>query len=89
MVANELSALVETIAEGIAIRGIYLLMDERLDLVCGPGTLQHRDNPEVTQTIAEFGCSRVVGHSLPSGLRFDLIQIRLAYPMPWSLMLTQ
>jgi len=30
------------------------MMDERLDLICGPGTLQHRDNPEVTQTIAEF-----------------------------------
>lgn len=54
MLAPGLGNVAETISEGIAIRGIYLLMDERLDLICGPGTLQRLDNPEVTQKIAQF-----------------------------------
>jgi len=57
MVADELATLAETIAESIAIRGIYLLMDERLDLICGPGTLQNLDSANVTQKMAEFAAA--------------------------------
>ena len=57
MVADELATLSETIAESIAVRGIYLLLDERLDLVCGPGTLQNLDSPMVTLKIAEFAAA--------------------------------
>jgi len=54
MVASEIEQLAETIKECIAIRGIYLLMDERLDLICGPETLENIDSPQVTQKMAEF-----------------------------------
>jgi hypothetical protein len=54
MLASDLLPLAETIEQGISIRGIYLLMDERLDLICGPGTFERLDRPEVTQCIAEF-----------------------------------
>jgi len=79
--------LVETINEGIAIRGIYLLMDERLDQICGPNTLQKIDSPEVTQkNRAIFDCSRLVGYRIPNWIRlfwlivrlFDLPECRLA-----------
>ena len=57
VVASEVEQLAETIEECIAIRGIYLLMDERLDLVCGQGCSEDLDKPEVTQKIAEFAAA--------------------------------
>jgi hypothetical protein len=57
MVANELSELVETISESLAVRGIYLLMDERIDLICGSGSVHDTDNPKVMQKIAEFAAA--------------------------------
>ena len=54
---SELDRLVYTIRQGIAVRGIYALLDERLDLICGPGTLQNINNWEVTQKIAEFAAA--------------------------------
>jgi hypothetical protein len=32
-------------------------MDERLNLICGPGTIQNINNPEVTLKIAEFAAA--------------------------------
>jgi hypothetical protein len=54
VLADDLLPLTETIEQGISIRGIYLLMDERLDLICGPGALERIDKPEVTQCITKF-----------------------------------
>ena len=54
VIVSEIENLVDTIQECIAIRGIYLLMDERLDLICGPGTLQNLHSAEVMQKVAEF-----------------------------------
>ncbi len=50
----DLGRLVDVIHQGIAARGVYLLMDERLDLICGPDALQNRENPEVKQRISNF-----------------------------------
>jgi hypothetical protein len=58
MVADEIEHLAETIEEGIAIRGIYALLDERLDLICGPGCSEDLNKPDVTQKITEFAASR-------------------------------
>jgi len=57
MVASEIEQLAETMKECIAIRGIYLLMDERLDLICGSGCSEDLDKPEVTQKMAEFAAA--------------------------------
>ena len=54
---EEIANVAETIKEGISIRGIYLLMYERLDLICGPGTIQNINDPEVTPKIAEFAAA--------------------------------
>lgn len=54
---DELMTLARTIEESIAIRGIYLLMDERINLICGPETLQNIDSPEVTQKMTEFAAA--------------------------------
>ena len=57
MVASEVEQLAGRIEDCIAIRGIYLLMDERLDLICGPGTLQNLHSPEVAQKVADFAAA--------------------------------
>ena len=57
MLPTEVDQLADTIKECIAIRGIYLLMDERLDLICGPGCSSDLDKPEVTQKLAEFAAA--------------------------------
>jgi len=54
---SELARLVDTINGGIATRGVYLLMDDRLDLIYGPGALQKIDEPDVIQKIAEFSAA--------------------------------
>jgi hypothetical protein len=54
MPASELERLVDVIDSGINTRGIYLLMDERIDLICGPDALRHVDKPEVTEKISDF-----------------------------------
>ena len=57
MVASELSTLAETIEESIAIRGIYLLMDERLNLIGGPETLQNIDSTQLARKMAKFAAA--------------------------------
>ena len=54
MLSTEVERLMEVIANGIAIRGIYALMDQRLDLICGPDSLQNIDDPEVRRKITDF-----------------------------------
>jgi len=53
--ANE--QLAATIEDCIAVRGIYLLMDERLDLIGGPGCSGNLDTAEVRQRIEEFAAA--------------------------------
>ena len=50
----ELDELIETIRSAIIDRGFYLLMDDRLDLLCGPGCSTQRDEPEITNKVNEF-----------------------------------
>jgi hypothetical protein len=45
-----------TIAEGIASRGFFALMDERrLNQICGTGTLQNQDRREIRLKVQQFG----------------------------------
>ena len=53
----ELANLVGTIEHSIAIRGLYWLADEGIDLICGKKTLPHLDDPGVTTTVAEFSAA--------------------------------
>jgi hypothetical protein len=48
MVATDPEGLAQTINEGIAVRGIYALIDERLDLLCGPGTIRRINSSDIT-----------------------------------------
>ena len=54
MPESDLARLVDVIDHGIVARDIYLLMDARLDLICGADTLERIDSPEVKQRISEF-----------------------------------
>jgi hypothetical protein len=54
MVAANSDNLARAISEGIAIRGIYALVDERLDIICGPGTLDRIDSPDVKRKMSRF-----------------------------------
>jgi hypothetical protein len=54
MVAAEIQRLGQTISHCIAIRGIYALLDDRLDLICGRNARRRIDSAEVKQRIAEF-----------------------------------
>jgi hypothetical protein len=53
-VSYELDKLIETIRSRIIDRGFYFLMDDRLDLLCGPGCSTRGDEPEITNTVNEF-----------------------------------
>ena len=54
-VIDQISELRETIAEGIASRGFFALMDQqRLDLICGAGTLHNLDSREVRLKVQQF-----------------------------------
>src|SRR3954452_18307737 len=55
MAGDELAELVEIIKACIAARGIYALMDDRLDLVCGPDAIANIDSPAVMKCMEEFG----------------------------------
>ena len=50
----ELDELIETIGSAISDRGFYLLMDDRLDLVCGPGCSTRGGEPDITDKVHEF-----------------------------------
>ena len=60
MLSTEVKRLMEVIANGIAIRGIYALMDQRLDLICGPDSLQNIDDPEVRRKITDLPILRLL-----------------------------
>jgi hypothetical protein len=57
MAGDELAQLVEFINVCIDVRGIYTLMDERLDLICGPGALENIDSPAVRRRMQKFADS--------------------------------
>ena len=40
---NEIETLVETIKTAISTRGFYILLDSRLDLICGEGSTNPAD----------------------------------------------
>ena len=66
MVATDPEGLAQTINEGIAIRGIDALIDERLDLLCGPGTIRRINSPDITPLIKRLcDWARLVSHSVP------------------------
>ena len=54
---DQLAQLVDLIEQNIAVRGVYCLMDERLDLICGRNTLQNINSPTVTRRITQFAAS--------------------------------
>ena len=54
---DQLAQLVDLIEQHIAIRGVYCLMDERLDLIGGRNTLQNIDSPRVARRITHFAAS--------------------------------
>ena|SRR5215212_5718308 len=57
MSVMETQRLVQTINDCIAIRGIYALLDDRLDLVCGRNALQQKDSREIPQQVARFAAA--------------------------------
>jgi hypothetical protein len=50
-----MTELLKAIADGIALRGFFALMDWRLDLICGPGALQNLHSREVKMNVQQFG----------------------------------
>jgi hypothetical protein len=53
----EVNNLVSTIEQSIAIRGVYLLLDESLDLICGPKITQSIDDPVMRERIGKFSAA--------------------------------
>jgi hypothetical protein len=49
-----LADLVMAIRSGISQRGFYVLLDERLDLICGKGCSQDPADPENVEKITRF-----------------------------------
>ena len=52
--ADQLVELVQTIAKAIETRGFYILIDERLELICGAGCADNPDSPEHAIKVKKF-----------------------------------
>jgi hypothetical protein len=51
----EVTEIAATIAEGIVSRGFFALTDQqRIDLICGSGTLHNLESPDVKEKIKRF-----------------------------------
>ena len=52
--ADKLVELLQTIAKAIETRGFYILIDDRLELICGAGCADNPESPEHASKVRKF-----------------------------------